>query len=88
MIQSNRVTIIVDDKAVYLDQYVYDDLDFSNCGISEDIHALQWMIDKGHIEYRDARHNLDITELPEWAIKCVEQWEIAYNTNPPTEQHA
>lgn len=85
MINSNRITIIVDDGAVYLDTYVYSMLDLSSCGIPESVHALQWIDNKGHIEYRDQwTHNEDITELPEWAIKCVAKWEEAYQNFPPT----
>jgi hypothetical protein len=76
--ESNRLTVIVDDLAVYRDQAVFLQLDLSQCGIADDIHALQWLNGKGHIEYRDTRPNLEITELPEWALKCIEKWEEAY----------
>jgi hypothetical protein len=82
MTTSNRVTVIVDDNAVYLDQGIFIDLDFSNCGIPEDIHALQFLNGSGEIEYRDSRHNFPITELPEWAIKCIEQWDLAKINRP------
>jgi hypothetical protein len=88
MVQSNRVTIIVDDGTVYLDEKTYINLDLSMCGIPKDVHALQWMNNRGHIEYRDTRENLDITKLPDWAIKCIEQWEIASKTIPITDEHA
>lgn len=78
MVQSNRVTIIVDDGAVYLDTLVYIDLDLSTCGIPEDVHALQWRDNAGHIEYRGQFvQNDDITELPDWALACVAKWEEA-----------
>lgn len=84
MVQSNRVTIIVDDGAVYLDTYVYSMLDFSQCGVPEDVHALQWLNNIGHIENRSKWiQNEVITELPQWAINCVAKWEEAYNLNPP-----
>lgn len=84
MIQSNRVTIIPSDGAVYLDTYVYIDLDLSDCGIPEDVHALQWLNNSGHIEYKSEWvHNEPITELPDWAIKCMAKWEQAFNINPP-----
>jgi hypothetical protein len=92
MVQSNRVTIIPSDGAVYLDLWVYSNLDLSKCGIPEDVHALQWMTDSGHIEYVDTPDDSPkpdhdyITELPDWAIKCIEQWEIAYIANPPIEE--
>lgn len=85
MTQSDRVTIIVSDGAVYLDQYVFLNLDFSDCGIPDNVHALQWMINSGEIEYTHVENcgapkqpNLPITELPEWALKCVEKWDHAY----------
>jgi hypothetical protein len=84
MIQSNRVTIIVDDSAVYLDTGVLTDLDFSQCGIPEDVHALQWLDDKGHVEFRGQfAHNEPITALPEWSINCIAKWEEAIQLNPP-----
>jgi hypothetical protein len=84
MVQSNRVTIIVDDGAVYLDEYVYLDLDLSGCDIPEDVHALQWIDNAGQIEFRSNWvSNQKITELPEWAINCVNKWEEAYQANPP-----
>jgi len=75
---SNRLTIIVDDRAVYRDQEAYVNLDISSCGIPEDVHALQWMTDSGWIEYRDTRLNLDITQLPDWAVACIAVWEEKY----------
>lgn len=84
MAQSNRITIIPNDGAVYLDAGVYSSLDLSTCGIPGDVHALQWLNGKGHIEY--VGHpipNLDITVLPDWVNKCIEKWEIAHKLNPP-----
>jgi hypothetical protein len=86
MVQSNRVTIITYDNAVYLDLFVYTDLDLSTCGIPANIHALQWNTNSGWIEYTDGTHNQDITELPQWALNCVDVWEARYNANPPTAQ--
>lgn len=90
MAQSNRVTIIPADGAVYLDEYVYIDLDFSDCGIPDDVHALQWMIDSGEIEFvhsedtdEPKKLNSTISALPEWALKCIEKWDQAYALNPP-----
>jgi hypothetical protein len=83
-VQSNRVTIIVADGAVYLDEGVYSHLDLSTCNIPKDVHALQWLNGKGHIEYiGHPIPNLDITVLPDWVNKCIEKWEIAYKLNPP-----
>lgn len=83
MIESNRVSIIVDDGAVYLDLDTYLRLDFSQCGIPEDVHALQWLNNAGHIEYKSPFvSNEDISELPGWAIKCIAKWEEAYQADP------
>jgi hypothetical protein len=76
--ESNRLTIIVDDGAVYRDQGTYLGLDLSSCGIPQDVHVLQWMTDTGWIEYQDTRPNLDISELPDWATSCISVWESMY----------
>lgn len=76
--ESNRLTIIVSDGAVYRDQGAISNLDLTNCGIPSDIHALQWLNGSGHIEYVGPDHNDPITELPQWALNCVALWEIAY----------
>lgn len=84
MIQSNRVTIIPSDGAVYLDEHVTIQLDLSNCGIPDNVQALQWKDNKGHIEdYSNDVHNIEITELPEWAIKCIEVYEKDFNEKYP-----
>lgn len=82
MIQSNRVTVIVDDNAVYLDDGVYLNLNLSQCNIPSDVHALQFKNGQGEIEYRDSRPNLSITELPDWAYSCIELWEQARLNDP------
>jgi len=84
MVQSNRITILVDDNAVYLDEWTYINLDLHTCGIPEDIHALHWLNGEGQLEFRDTRHNQIITELPEWAHKALVLWETAYKLYPPT----
>lgn len=87
MINSNRVTIIPADGAVYLDTWVYLDLDLSMCGIPEEVHALQWLNNQGHIEYIGHKvSNTIITDLPEWAINCVKEWEKAHIANPPVDE--
>ncbi len=74
-----KLTIIVDDKAVYVDG-VMRVIDTKNCGISSNIHALQWMDDSGWIEYSVGRYgkkadNKPITEIPEWANNCYIEWQ-------------
>lgn len=76
--ESNRLTIIPADQAVYRDQSVFMNLELSNCNIPADVHALQWKDGTGWIEFADTRVNETITELPQWALDCVQVWEIAY----------
>lgn len=83
MIQSNRISIIVDDGAVYLDQWTYINLDLHLCGIPEEIHAMHWINGQGQIEFRDTRHNQIIETLPDWALKALDLWETAYKLYPP-----
>lgn len=78
--ESNRLTIIVKDSAVYRDQGVLMNLDLTSCGIPTDVHALQWFNNEGHIEYFGPVPNSNITELPSWASNCVAVWETAYQT--------
>jgi len=78
--ESNRLTIVPVDSAVYRDQAVFMGLDLSICNIPEDVHALQWLNNTGWIEFVDPIPNEDITELPQWALDCVQVWETAYQT--------
>lgn len=74
IIETNRVTVLVPDGAVYLDQAVTLGLDLSNCGIPEDVRCMHWEDGAGEIQYVDTRPNLDITEIPQWALNCVQLW--------------
>lgn len=84
--ESNKLTVIVPDKAVYRDIGAFLDLDLSGCNIPEDVCVIQWMQNesKGWIEYirspydTSPKPNEHITELPEWALKCIAVWEEAY----------
>lgn len=80
MITSNRITILIPDNAVYLDNGAYLGLDLSDCGVPAGIRALDWKNNQGEIHHDDTsiRH-VQITELPEWAINCVTKWEAQYN---------
>lgn len=79
MITPNRVTIIVADGAVYTETAVYTDLDLSQCGIPENVHALQFLNGQGEIEWKGHRiPNEPITELPSWALNCLSKWEEAH----------
>lgn len=84
-----NVTIINEDKAVYVDGVALMGLDFSTSGIPDNVHALQWKTNLGWIEFKD---NLDgtkpqnevINELPQWANNCV----TAYNNQLAANQAA
>lgn len=80
MITSNRITILIPDNAVYLDEGAYMLLDFSDCGIPAGIRALDWRDNRGEIHHDDTsiRH-VEVTELPAWAINCIAKWEAKYN---------
>lgn len=76
--ESNRLTIIVSDGAVYRDQNTFINLDLSGCNIPPDVHALQWLNNSGQIEYIGPVPNDNITELPQWALDCIQVWETKY----------
>lgn len=81
MTTSNRVAITVPDGTVYLDNITMVGLDLSNCGIPEDVYALNFKDGIGDIEYKNHyKFNDTITELPEWAINCATVCENAYNS--------
>ena len=78
-----KLIIIVEDNAVYVDgvmkAYAPLPLNLSQCGIPNDVHALQWKETAGWIEIVDNPDgskpaNESITELPVWANSCVEVW--------------
>lgn len=85
-----RLTIIVVDKAVYKNSTGYSDLDFSDCGIPEDVWAFQWENGNGWIEFSDSRENEIFTgvDFPDWVVKCLQKFEdfdyIYKNPPPPT----
>ena len=75
-----KLTIIVEDNAVYVDgvmkAYAPNPLDLSQCGIPANVHALQWNQTQGWIEFIDNPDgtkpaNEPITVLPDWANNCV-----------------
>ena len=78
-----KLTIIVEDNTVYVDglmkAYAPSPLELSNCGIPNNIWALQWKESAGWIEFKNNDDgtkpaNEPITELPNWANACVEVW--------------
>ena len=79
-----RLTIIPSDFAVYIGGVPYAPLNMSS--VPTNVHALQWFDTSGWIEYTNAP-NENITELPSWAITCVEEWEVAdYQRKHPVPQ--
>ena len=79
-----RLTIIRPDAAVYVDTISYSPLDMTSTPVN--VHALQWFNGIGWIEFNDGSQNQDISELPEWANVCVQEWEAAdyIHKNPPS----
>lgn len=78
---SSRLTIIVPDKAVYMDAATYTDLNFKDCNIPPYVNVLQWVDGQGWIEYSAPElTNKVITELPQWALNCVAKWEEKHAT--------
>lgn len=73
----SNLTIIVDDKAVYLDGGVLTGLDLTPANIPSNIHALQWKTNIGWIEFIDnpdgskSKNNEVINALPDWANSCI-----------------
>ena len=89
-----KITIIVDDNAVYVDgvmkAYAPLPLNLTQCGIPSDVHALQWNQTAGWIEFIDnpdgtKPQNEPITVLPDWANACVEVWNQWAPYVPPPE---
>lgn len=80
-----RLTIVTADNAVYVDGNSYSSLDLSNCGIPENVHALQWYDSYGEVEFK--RQFVDgqiihptneiLTELPSWATTAKSVWDAA-----------
>lgn len=83
-----RLTILTETFTVGKDGFFYEPLDFSSCGVPQDIWAVQWYGDHGHIEFVTDIPNQDITELPVWATACLRVWEAkdyqVKNPPPPT----
>jgi hypothetical protein len=70
-----RLSIIVVDKAVYVDNICISDLLWE--GTPSNIHALQWDGVTGHIEFiGHTQPNAIITELPQWAINAKQSWDV------------
>jgi hypothetical protein len=90
-----NLTIINEDNAVYVDGMALVGLDLSITGIPSNVHALQWKVNLGWIEFKD---NSDFTKpanevinvLPNWANNCVTVYnnQIAANQAATAEAEA
>lgn len=75
-----KITIIINDKAVYKDNLSYLDLDLSAANIPANVHALQWNNDSGWIEYKNhVKPNESISSLPQWANDALIVWQKKYD---------
>ena len=83
-----RLSIIKEDKSGYINSQSYWPLDVS-C-IPDNVRAFQWFGTNGWVEFNDGSYNQDVTELPSWAITCIQEWETAdyaaKNPPPPTQE--
>ena len=87
-----KLTIIVEDKTVYVDGVVRASaplpLDLSQCNIPSNVCALQWKDTTGWLEFVDNPNgtkpaNESITELPAWANACVDVYNAWTPYIPP-----
>lgn len=69
-----KLTIIVPDNSVYVDEVSYDGL--SLIGIPSNVRVLQWKNSVGHLEFNDGTSNENIAELPSWAEAVYNVWSI------------
>ena len=71
-----KLTIIVDDNAVYKNTVSFSPVDLSTAPSS--VHALQFdtTTNTGHIEFKDAPNQV-ITTLPDWAVTASNNYETA-----------
>ena len=69
-----KLTIIVDDQAVYKDKVSFNPVDLSS--VPSNVHALQFdtVTNTGHIELKDGQ-NQTITSLPDWAITASNNYD-------------
>jgi hypothetical protein len=72
-----KLTIIVDDNAVYKNTVSFSPVDLS--ATPSNVHALQFdgATNTGHIEFKDGP-NQDITQLPDWAVTASSNYDTAF----------
>jgi len=71
-----NLTIIPIDNTMYIDGGALNGLDLSSANIPENVHALQWKVNLGWIEFKDnpdgtKPQNQVINQLPTWATVCT-----------------
>lgn len=76
-----KLSIIPADGTVCEDGVCYTNLSWEGTPIN--VHALQWDIDSGWIEFNDGAPNETISELPSWAVSAEQAWYAAANPPPP-----
>lgn len=81
-----KLTIIPSDGAVYKEGVSLSHLILNS--IPSNVHALQWNLDQGWIEYNDETPNEKITQLPDWAISSVATYETELTAATVEEQPA
>lgn len=71
-----RLTIIKEDKTVYINGESYSGIDLSWIPTfdGKEVHAVQWHGDHGHVEFTDDSDNMKITELGIFE-RAVPMWE-------------
>lgn len=78
-----RLVILKEDSTVGVSGQFIGGLNLSQCGLPENLWALQWEergVDSGHIEYDSPLiDNTLITELPAWANSCIAVWQAEVN---------
>jgi len=83
-----KISIIVEDNAVYVDGRSFTGLDLSSCNIPTNVWALQWDGSAGEVEYDNREENTAITELPTWVNNCVTKWQGAEDARIAAEAEA
>jgi len=85
-----KITIIVEDGAVYKDGVSYSNLDLSSTPTN--VHAVQFndTTNIGWIEFKDnddgtKPQNESLTSLPDWAITALTKWDDAKTTQDEAE---
>jgi hypothetical protein len=76
-----KLSIIPVDGTVCENEVCY--LRMTWVGTPQDVKALQWDTNAGHIEYNDGKPNEEITTLPAWTENAMVAWTEANNAVQP-----